>query len=311
MRMIGKLTGEEKARTFGDYLYVQGIENQIEADKDNSWAVWIHAEEELERARGLLAKYQENPADPKFQSTSRAANDLREQKRKEQIQYQKRMKQRRDLFRPLAGYGFGPVTLILICMSVVVFVLSKFGDNLGAVAGLLISEKYFRDSYGFKGLVELLRRLANIREILPEISHGEIWRLFTPIFIHFGFLHIFFNMLWLRDLGSMIEGRQSSWLLALQVMVFAAVSNLAQFLFYGPIFGGMSGVVYGLFGYIWIRGKYDPGSGLYLHPTTVTMMIIWFFVCLIGIMGPVANVAHAGGLVAGMAWGYLSSLRRR
>ena len=73
----------------------------------------------------------------------------------------------------------------------------------------------------------------------------------------------------------------------------------------------MSGVVYGLVGYVWIRGKFDAGSGLYLHSSTVTMMLIWFFVCLVGIMGPIANAAHAAGLVSGMAWGFLSSLRRR
>ena len=117
-------------------------------------------------------------------------------------------------------------------------------------------------------------------------------------------------MLWLRDLGSMVEGRQSSWLLVVLVGVIAAVSNFAQFVVIGYSFGGMSGVVYGLVGYIWIRGKYDPGSGLYLHPTTVTMMIIWFFVCLVGFM-PIANTAHGVGLLMGMAWGFISSLRHR
>jgi len=73
----------------------------------------------------------------------------------------------------------------------------------------------------------------------------------------------------------------------------------------------MSGVIYGLLGYVWLRGKFDPGSGLYLHPSTVTMMIIWFFLCLTGIVGSIANVTHAVGLGMGMAWGYLSSLRFR
>ena len=118
-------------------------------------------------------------------------------------------------------------------------------------------------------------------------------------------------MLWLRDLGSMIEGRQSSWRLAILVLVIAACSNLAQFWFGGPVFGGMSGVVYGLLGYIWMRGKFDPGSGLYLHPSTVGMMIIWFFACFTPIVPHVANAAHAAGLVMGIAWGYLSSLRYR
>jgi GlpG protein len=309
--MIGNLSGEERARTFGDYLYVQGIENQIEADKDGSWAVWIHAEEELERARGLLASFLENPADPKFKTTGRTADELREQKRKEQIQYEKRLKRRRHLFRPLTGYGFGPVTILLICVSVVVTIRSKFGDDLQSVLPFFITQIPFPDAYGFRGLADLFHRILHLRAILPEISHGEVWRLFTPMFVHFSFPHIFFNMLWLRDLGSMVEARQSSWLLVILVLVFAAISNLAEYLFHGPIFGGMSGVVYALVGYIWIRGKLDPGSGLYLHPSTVTMMIIWFFVCLIGFMGPVANTAHAAGLLVGMAWGYLSSLRHR
>jgi GlpG protein len=92
-----------------------------------------------------------------------------------------------------------------------------------------------------------------------------------------------------------------------------ACSNLAQF-YVGhnnPVFGGMSGVIYGLLGYVWLRGKFDPGSGLYLHSSTVTMMIVWFFFCYTGFVGRIANTAHAVGLGMGLAWGYLSSLRHR
>ena len=70
---------------------------------------------------------------------------------------------------------------------------------------------------------------------------------------------------------------------------------------------GMSGVVYGLLGYAWMKGRFDPGSGLLLHPQTVAMMLIWFFLCLTGLMGNIANTAHAVGLVLGIAWGYASS----
>src|SRR5207249_10466277 len=147
---------------------------------------------------------------------------------------------------------------------------------------------------------------------LPEIRHGQIWRLFTSMFIHFNALHIFFNMLWLRDLGSMIEGRQSSWHLAILALAVAAGSNLAQFyVTHYPNFGGMSGVVYGLLGYVWIRGKLDPASGLYLNRFTVTMMMIWLVVCFTPWVRGIANYAHLAGLLMGMAWGYVSSLRSR
>ncbi len=292
--MIGHLGGEAKARTFSDYLLVQGIDNQIETEKNDSWAVWIHAEEELERAKGLLTLYQQNPDDPKFQSLARGAAELRDRRKKEQARYEKKVKTQEQLFRSLASQGFGTVTLTLICASVVVFLVSRFGPNPGLVRALFISQFDF----------------SSLQNALPEVRHGEIWRVVTPIFIHFSFLHIFFNMLWLRDLGSMIEARQGGWQLTILVLVIAGVSNLAQYFVNGPGFGGMSGVVYGLFGYVWIRGQFDPGSGLYLHPNTVLMMIIWFFVCLIGWVGPVANTVHFAGLLLGMAWGYLASLRR-
>jgi GlpG protein len=191
------------------------------------------------------------------------------------------------------------LTLGLIAISVIVAIYSKLGDDPHAIMRLFITD------YTVTG------DLVQWHKYLPEIHHGQLWRLVTPIFIHFGILHIFFDMWWLRDLGSMIEARQSSWLLAVLVLVIAVCSNLAQFYYGGPAFGGMSGVVYGLLGYIWMRGKFDPASGLYLHPTTVTMMIIWFFACFTPLIPHIANATHAAGLALGLAWGYLSSLRYR
>src|ERR1051326_3583540 len=121
-------------------------------------------------------------------------------------------------------------------------------------------------------------------------------------------------MLWLLDLGTMIERRQSTGLLAALVLVIGVLSNFGQYLYDGPGFGGMSGVVYGLIGYIWLRGRTDPGSGLFLHRTTVTMAMIWFVLCLVNVIPKVANGAHTVGFVTGAAWGYLSGLatsRRR
>ena len=307
--MIGHLNGEAKARNFSDYLSVQGIDNQIEADPQGSWSIWIHAEEELERAKKLLASYAAQPADPAFQGATQAANKLREKKKMEQAQYEKRVKERRDLFRPLTQYGFGPVTFILILMSVAAFI-AKYVYGPVVYDFLAISRVDISNADDISLWRGFLERIAAFHQVLPEVRHGQVWRLITPVFIHMNFLHIFFNLLWLRDLGSMIEARQSSLKLMLLVLVFAVVSNLAEYFVVGGGFGGMSGVVYGLVGYIWIRGKFDAGSGLYLHSSTVTMMLIWFFVCLIGIMGPIANAAHAAGLLMGMAWGFLSSLRR-
>jgi len=299
MRLIGYLKDEGSARAFADYLYVQGIENQLEQDSFDGWGIWISDEDKITRATDLLTAFRQNPSDPKYAKEGKGAADLRAQEQKDQESYRKRLRSRRHLFRPLTPYGFGPLTFLMIVASVAVFVISKFAEDLPAIKGLFIS-----------GYVTNIRSLS-WDAIPPEIRHGQIWRLITPIFIHMGVLHIFFNMLWLRDLGSMVEGRQSSLHLLILTLVIAACSNLAQYFVGGPGFGGMSGVVYGLLGYIWIRGKFDPASGLYLHPYNVVMMLVWFFACLLNFIPNIANTTHAVGLGIGITWGYLSSLRYR
>jgi GlpG protein len=299
MRLIGHLPDERAARVFGDFLYVQGIENQLESQQRDGWAIWILDEDRIGRAESLLTEFRSNPTDPKYAAEGKSAAERRAEVEKDKAAYQKRLRNRRHLFRPLTAYGFGPLTFALIVASVAAFILSKGGDDLTPIMGLPIT------SYSTTGsIIEWLPGL-------PEVHHGEVWRLITPIFIHYGIMHIFFNMLWLRDLGSMIEGRQSTLHLLIMVVVFAAGSNFAQYYFRGPAFGGMSGVVYALLGYIWIRGKFDPGSGLFLHPTTVTTSLVWFVLCFTGVLGSVANFAHGAGLLMGVAWGYLSSLKWR
>jgi GlpG protein len=299
MRLIGHLADEKAARTFADYLYVQKIESQLEFDKPDGWGIWINDEDKIEEAGRLLAAFRANPADPKYRAEAKSAAELRAEVEKGEASYSKKVHDRRHLFRPLTAYGFGPLTFVLIAISVIVAIFSRLGAEQQPIMRLFITD------------FDVTGNLVQWHGGLPEIRHGQLWRVITPIFIHFGPLHLIFNMLWLRDLGSMIEGRQSWWLLAILVVIIAACSNLAQFYFGGPMFGGMSGVVYGLLGYVWMRGKFDPGSGLYLHPSTVTMMIIWFFACFTPIIPNIANATHTVGLVMGMAWGYLSSLRHR
>src|SRR5262249_15911482 len=143
---------------------------------------------------------------------------------------------------------------------------------------------------------------------------GEVWRLVTPIFMHFGLqgipiIHLLFNMGWLVALGTMIELRRDSLTLALVVLVTAIVSNLAEYAYMDRylekyyVFGGMSGVVYGLFGYIWMKSLYEPEQGMILHPNSVSIMLIWLVLCMTGILGPVANAAHVAGLIAGIILG--------
>ncbi len=139
----------------------------------------------------MLSEFLSDPEAPKFRAAISQAHQKRQQEHEELKAFRKRMFYGQQIFPQYDRKGVLTMTLIGIC--VVVAILTRLGSDFTLARYLMISE-----SMG-GGLI--------------EISSGQVWRLITPIFIHFGFFHIFFNMLWLRDLGSMIEQRQSPWIL--------------------------------------------------------------------------------------------------
>lgn len=296
MRLIGHVEGREAAAVFSGYLLLQGIENDVELDSGDRFAVWVHSDDQLEAAAGHLARFKREPDHQDFRGSAEAADRLRQRETAEAEAAAARTYGRRQIWRER------PVVLtwLLILACVVVFILTGMGEKEEVVRHLAIADFWVEGSY------------VHWAAGLSEVRAGQIWRLVSPIFLHFGLIHILFNMLWLKDLGGMIEQRLGAGFLAVFVVVVAATSNLGQYLVGGaPNFGGMSGVVYGLLGYVWMKGKYDSASGLALHHTTVAMMLIWFVLCLTGLMGNIANTAHGVGLGMGVAWGYLSARRSR
>ena len=146
---------------------------------------------------------------------------------------------------------------------------------------------------------------------IDAVLGGDYWRLLTPVFLHFGLAHIIFNMLWLSQLGGPLERRLGSASFVTLIVIIAVLSNLAQYLFEPlGLFGGMSGVVYALLGYFWMQGRFNPRFGMTLRQPIVVMMLIWFVVCWIGLVGNIANMAHTAGLLLGVGWGYLSAQAR-
>src|SRR5215813_411639 len=126
----------------------------------------------------------------------------------------------------------------------------------------------------------------------------------------------FFNMLWLYQLGGQIETQESSRSVAVMVLVFASLCNTAQYLVSGPLFVGMSGVVYGLLGYIWMMTRFQVGTRYMLSEQTVTLMLLWLGFGLVGIIPHIANTEHVVGMLLGVVWGFVrsggwSQMRRR
>ena len=142
MRLIGYLENEPHARTFADYLYVQGIETELEFQKGEGWAVWIRDEDKLDPAAKMFTGFKSNPADPHYRTEGKAASQLRQEEEQDQESYRKKLRSRRHLFRPLTSYGFGPLTFGLIAACVFVFLLSRFGTDFEPIRSLFISDRF-------------------------------------------------------------------------------------------------------------------------------------------------------------------------
>ena len=299
MRIIGQLPGETDARRFCDYLFTHSIESMIEPDPDGRWSVWVHQEDEIARAQGFFQQFLANPRSRTFEDATVEAQRKRREDAKVVKSAAKRTYDAEDLFHRRFILGMTATTAVLVGICVAIWLLMQVPGVRPTLQMLFITQFFTGNS-----------PMDRIVSGLIEVRHGQLWRLITPIFLHFHVLHILFNMLWLKDLGTLIEIRLGrNYLLAL-VAAIGVISNLGQYYLTGPSFGGMSGVVYGLLGYIWMKGKFDPGSGFFLHPTTVAMMLIWLCFGFTGAMS-IANGAHSVGLASGMAWGIISAQRRR
>ena len=346
MRHLGNLDSPEQAETFIAYLLVQGIEGHVDT-RSGPAEVWVKDEDQLDEAMSELAAFRENPTGGKYADALTRAKAIK----KEQIKKTKAL-QKNIVHVARGGLNKKPhLTIALIVLCGLVALLTNFGlqpagngdvDRDGQlsqqeIAGLIAhqTQPLYRwlqfTSVGPPKSLELAKKYGvdDLRLRTASLQRGEIWRLITPIFIHYGFMHIFFNLYMLFNFGSLIERRYDWKRLLMLVILSSAISNFVQCTvpvawdgsapglsgnYLMTALGGMSGVVYGLFGYVWIKSIYDPKFGFRIPQSSIIIMMVWLFGCMfanqlnIGIFPPnVANWAHGIGLLVGMAIAYLQS----
>ena len=166
-----------------------------------------------------------------------------------------------------------PATAIILLLCIIVAAVTQLGDNLSTLSALTFVD------FSIHGQYIEFTPLAN------SLAPGQWWRLVTPMLIHFGFLHIAMNGMWYWELGRRIEMRQGSINLIGLSLLFSLVSNFAQYLFGGPsLFGGLSGVLYGLLGHVWIYQLMAPNPLFNLPRGVLVMMLVWLALCMSGLV---------------------------
>ncbi len=317
MRLIGVINDSKQAQQLSAFLLTEGIENRVDHSSDSKSEVWVKDEDKFKAALEEFQRHQSNPNDARYISAIDSAIKLEKEKQRKARAIQKNIVK----VKHSNTQNTGPVVKTIIWLSIIVAVLTNFGDRNSleksanralqfvAVDKPLSTE--LTTQYGFN-TDDLNVRLASLKR-------GEFWRLVTPIFIHYGLMHVGFNLFMFWQFGRLIERRYGSMWLAILILLCAVLSNFAQgvvpdrlggsaahYLQSGILisnFGGLSGVVFGLFGFILIKQSIDATSGFFLPQSTVTFLLVYMVFCMtplapqIGLH--VANWAHGIGFLMG------------
>jgi GlpG protein len=255
------------------------------AEEAGEQVLWVPEEQLAEQVRELYARYPQGDLAGALESPQLDANDSP------------------GFIQQLQASRMTAVVLLLTFIAAAITLL---GDNLATISWLSFVDYSVQGDYIY---------FSNLNDTLAS---GQWWRLLTPMLIHFGILHLAMNTLWFWELGRRIEARQGAVMLLGLTLLFSLAANFAQYLHAGPsLFGGLSGVLYGLLGHCWIFQRLAPTPSYRLPPGVLVMMLAWLLICMTGIFellqfGAIANAAHVGGLLAGCLTGLLGgALARR
>ena len=263
---------QSPAHLLANYLTSQSISATV-MQSDKEFVVVLDDQAHVDRAKVIAEDFLTNPTHPKYQQAAWDSG--------------------KNVQLAPSGSGFSvkniindaikaPFTSVVFLLCVAVYTLSLLG-LFAPIAQHLLMQPF---------------------SVLSE--NHEWWRLLGPAFIHFSALHIIFNLLWWGMLGAKIERTLGVSMLLIVFLVSATISNAAQAIFSDPVqanlylFGGLSGVVYAVMGFVWWLGWLRPSWGLSLPNSIVGFMLVWLVLGYADILWVnMANAAHTAGLISG------------
>lgn len=282
---LAKIPLEYDLGPFSGWLNRQGVQHRVVEQSGEQVLILVN-DSQQEQVREALQSYLEHP-------------ELKDQLRK--------LNSSTLMTRPSLPTGYdrvnplqAPFVFAVIACCLLVAWLTNLGQGGEVLRSLLIVNP-------FDVSVSMSDIHGRWDALLLSLQTGEFWRLFTPDFIHFSLMHIVFNVLMFWVLGGQLEHRRGALSLISLFVVVSVASNVAQLLDSGLLFGGLSGVVYGLFGYTRIWSKYD--SNVFMPEGLFRFCLVWLMIGYTPLtewvgLGKMANSAHLYGLLSGLVWGW-------
>jgi len=189
---------------------------------------------------------------------------------------------------------FETYTGILIVVNVLAFILALV----------------FINSIGDENVVSLIALMPS-----AVLAGRNFWTFITSMFMHAGFGHLFVNMISLMFIGGFVEkliGKK-------RFIVLYFVGGLFAGLFFVAIAGltgvdlnvyavGASGAIFALGGLLAVLTPRLPVLVFFIIPMPMWMAMVFLIVVLwalsLGLGLPIGNVAHLGGLIVGVGYGF-------
>ena len=142
--------------------------------------------------------------------------------------------------------------------------------SFGAFSAFIVA--LFTEMYGFPLTIYLLSGWLQTRYPGIDLMSHNAGHLWSTLFglkgdPHFGVLHLAFNLLWYWEFGRRLERVRGRMTALAVLLITGAGGNIAQYIIDGDVlFGGLSGVIYGLLGYAWMWTRLS-GCLLYTSPS--------------------------------------------
>lgn len=183
--------------------------------------------------------------------------------------------------------GYALFTMALVVVNVAVFAIVA-----GAGGGIFVPD------------VEVMTRFGTDNGTLT--AHGQWWRLFTSMFLHFGLVHLVFNMWALVVLGRLVEPLYGSAAFLI-IYVAAGLCGSLGSLWWHPtaISAGASGAIFGVYGAMLVfylrKELLVPDAEAHHH---ITLIGLFAYNLVAGLISQrIDNAGHIGGLLGGFVLG--------
>ncbi|MBT1451897.1 rhomboid family intramembrane serine protease GlpG [Glaciecola sp. XM2] len=261
---------EQPAQLLAAYLREQGIQCTVtaaESDQEKGFMLLLFDESQKAQATSIAQEFLSNPRDPKFQKAAWETGE---------VSSSSGSMLGASSLPTITDLAKSPFTIGILLLNIFIYLASITGSF----------------DFWYNNLtIQYFDQLS---------ANHQWWRLFGPNFLHFSATHIVFNLIWWWIFGGQLERVFGTFSLVTLFVVASLFANISQLLVSGPNFGGMSGVVYALFGFVWWIGWLRPSWGISIPNGFVVFLLIWLVVGYSGVLTvDMANQAHTFGLISG------------